>query len=133
MYCAVSPRLFPPPIYVAGYQGVNEMEALTKRVEQLEKTTHQIQQDVAVLTARSENFATKADIECLRTEQGQMRIELLGEMSQLERRLEDKFGTRFEKIESKIDKLGDRMTWNIMLPGVLAVIAWFVKEVVLKI
>ena len=116
------------------------MEALTKRVEQLEKTTQQIQQDVAVLTARSENFATKADVECLRTEQGMLRIELLGEMGQLEKRMDakfermdDKFEARFERLDHKIDKLGGRMTWNIMVPAVLAVIAWFVKVVVLKI
>lgn len=44
------------------------MEKLTQRVERLEEDTHQIKLDLAVLTARSENFATKADLAELKTE-----------------------------------------------------------------
>ncbi len=127
------------------------MEALTQRVEQLEKTTQHIQQDVAVLTARSESFATKADIECLRTEQGVLRIELLGEIHQLEKRMDVKFErmdetieTKFEKIDEKFekieekfdrkfDKLNERLTWSIMVPALTAVLAWFIKVAILQV
>ena len=149
------------------------MEELTQRVGLLEKTTHQIQQDVAVLTARSENFATKADI-------GTLRTELLGEMGQSEKRTDCKFekmalhfddkleklevriddkldkmeqridvkfermdekfekkfvriDERFEKLNVKFEKLNDRLTWSIMVPAILAVLAWFVKDLLVKV
>ncbi|MBK0094676.1 hypothetical protein IBT49_01700 [Erwinia sp. S63] len=171
------------------------MEELTQRVGLLEKTTHQIQQDVAVLTARSENFATKADI-------GTLRTELLGEMGQSEKRSDGKFekmalhfddklggmarhfddklgkmalhfddkleklelriddkldkmeqridlkfermdekfekkfvriDERFEKLNVKFEKLNDRLTWSIMVPAILAVLAWFVKDLLVKV
>lgn len=122
------------------------MEKLTKRVEQLEKVTLQIQQHVAVLSARSEHFSTKADIECLRTEQEQMRNALMGEISQSTKGLEEKFNARFEKVDTRFDKMdarfdkmdarfdkmNDRITWTLMIPAILAVLAWFVKEAVLK-
>ena len=91
------------------------MEQLTKRVEELEKTTQQIQMDVAVLTARSEHFATKADIEKVRAEQGVMRVEIMGELGALEQRLdkkfermEDKFDKKFEKIDEKFERIDEK-------------------------
>lgn len=39
-----------------------DMDNLTKRVEQVEKDTHKIQLDLAVLTTRSEEFATKSGL-----------------------------------------------------------------------
>lgn len=123
------PRLSPPLLLGMHNQGEHPMETLTKRVEHLEKNTQKIQFDVALLTARSEHFATKSDIECLRTEQGQMRNELMGEMGQLERRIDRKF----ERLEAKFEKLNDRLTWSIMIPAILAVVAWFVKTAVMEI
>ncbi|MBA0034988.1 hypothetical protein HS962_01860 [Pantoea sp. BIGb0393] len=143
------------------------MEQLTKRVEQLEKTTQQIQMDVAVLTARSEHFATKADIETVRTEQAVMRFEIMGELGELEKRIDKKFermeekfdqrfdnadkkfdsiDKKFERIDKKFDKVDERfnqlndkisqlnnsLTWKIMLPTCLLVLAWFVQNIVLK-
>ncbi len=67
-YAMRTAPFLPPLIYVVRNIGDSKMEELTQRVGLLEKTTHQIQQDVAVLTARSENFATKSDIGTLRTE-----------------------------------------------------------------
>ncbi len=44
------------------------MDNLIKRVVQLEKDTNQIRVDMAKLTARSETFATKEDIQLIRTD-----------------------------------------------------------------
>jgi prefoldin subunit 5 len=153
-------RVFPPLNFAMGYKGHKDMEQLTKRVEQLEKTTQQIQMDVAVLTARSEHFATKADIENVRAEQGVMRVEILGELGALEQRIdkkfermEDKFDKKFEKIDEKFERIDEKfervdqrfnqledkisafnnsITWKIMLPTGLLVLAWFVQNIVLK-
>ncbi|MDF7648644.1 hypothetical protein F3J38_12445 [Pantoea sp. Acro-805] len=186
------------------------MEELTQRVGLLEKTTHQIQQDVAVLTARSENFATKADIGTLRTELlgemgksekrtdckfekialhfddklgkmalhfddklgkmtlhfddklGKMALHFDDKLEKLEVRIDDKlekmelriddkldkmeqridvkfermdekFEKKFVRIDEKFEKLNDRLTWSIMVPAILAVLAWFVKDLVVKV
>ncbi len=150
------------------------MEQITKRVEQLEKNTQQIQTDVAVLTARSEHFATKADIEKVRAEQGVMRVEIMGELGALEQRIDKKFermedqlnpkfdkidliferieqrferidqrfervderfervDQRFNQLEDKISAFNDSITWKIMIPTGLLVLAWFVQNIVLK-
>jgi predicted TIM-barrel fold metal-dependent hydrolase len=144
-------RVFPPLIVDVGNQGDHDMEQLAKRVEQLDKTTQKIQMDVAVLAARSESFATKADIESVRTEQGVMRLEIMAELGQLENRIdkkfdriEEKFDAKFDKVDEKFERmenkfdrkfaqLNDRLTWSIMVPALLAVLAWFVKTAVLKI
>ncbi|WP_234472922.1 hypothetical protein [Erwinia sp. S63] len=194
-YAMRTAPFLPPLIYVVRNIGDSKMEELTQRVGLLEKTTHQIQQDVAVLTARSENFATKADI-------GTLRTELLGEMGQSEKRSDGKFekmalhfddklggmarhfddklgkmalhfddkleklelriddkldkmeqridlkfermdekfekkfvriDERFEKLNVKFEKLNDRLTWSIMVPAILAVLAWFVKDLLVKV
>jgi chromosome segregation ATPase len=152
--------VFPPRIFDVGNKGDHQMEQLTKRVEQLEKTTQQIQTDVAVLTARSEHFATKADIEKVRAEQGVMRVEILGELGALEQRIdkklermEDQLNPKFDKIdliferidqrferidqrfnqlEDKISAFNNSITWKIMIPTGLLVLAWFVQNIVLK-
>lgn len=205
-YAMRTAPFLPPLIYVVRNIGDSKMEELTQRVGLLEKTTHQIQQDVAVLTAQSENFATKADI-------GTLRTELLGEMGQSEKRTDGKFekmalhfddklggmalsfddklgkmalhfddklgkmalhfddkleklevriddkldkmeqridvkfermdekfekkfvriDERFEKLNVKFEKLNDRLTWSIMVPAILAVLAWFVKDLLVKV
>ncbi|KAA8668520.1 hypothetical protein [Pantoea dispersa] len=98
------------------------MVRLTQHVEQLANTTRLLQQDVAVLTARFENFATRADVERVRTEQGLMCNQLMNEIGQVEKRIDKKF-----------ERLNDRLIWTLMLPALLAVLAWFVKVAVLKI
>ncbi|WP_312182785.1 hypothetical protein [Pantoea sp. CTOTU46764] len=153
-------RVFPPLIFDVGNKGDHQMEQLTKRVEQLEKTTQQIQTDVAVLTARSEHFATKADIEKVRAEQGVMRVEIMGELGALEQRIDKKFermqdqlnpkfdkidliferidqkferiDQRFNQLEDKIAAFNNSITWKIMIPTGLLVLAWFVQNIVLK-
>ncbi|WP_293793161.1 hypothetical protein [uncultured Pantoea sp.] len=160
-------RVFPPLIFDVGNKGDHQMEQLTKRVEQLEKTTQQIQTDVAVLTARSEHFATKADIEKVRAEHGVMRVEIMGELGALEQRIdkkfermEEKFDQKFDKIDKKFEKIDEKferidekfervdqrfnqledkiaafnnsITWKIMIPTGLLVLAWFMQNIVLK-
>lgn len=98
------------------------MVRLTQHVEQLANTTQLLQQDVAVLTARFENFATRADVERVRTEQGLMCNQLMNEIGQVEKRINKNF-----------ERLNDRLIWTLMLPAILAVLAWFVKVAVLKI
>ncbi len=98
------------------------MVRLTQHVEQLANTTQLLQQDVAVLTARFENFATRADVERVRTEQGLMCNKLMNEIGQVEKRIDKKF-----------ERLNGRLIWTLMLPAILAVLAWFVKVAVLKI
>ncbi len=95
------------------------MVRLTQHVEQLANTT---QQDVAVLTARFENLATRADVERVRTEQGLMCNQLMNEIGQVEKRIDKNF-----------ERLNDRLIWTLMLPALIAVLAWFVKVAVLKI
>ncbi len=98
------------------------MVRLTQHVEQLANTTQLLQQDVAVLTARFENLATRADVERVRTEQGLMCNQLMNEIGQVEKRIDKKF-----------EQLNDRLIWPLMLPTLLAVLAWLVKVAVLKI
>lgn len=98
------------------------MVRLTQHVEQLTNSTQLLQQDVAVLTARFENLATRADVERVRTEQGLMCNQLMNEIGQVEKRIDKKF-----------ERLNDRLIWTLMLPTLLAVLAWLVKVAVLKI
>ncbi|THD39871.1 hypothetical protein C1N84_07465 [Pantoea sp. SGAir0418] len=98
------------------------MVRLTQHVEQLANTTQLLQQDVAVLTARFENLATRADVERVRTEQGLMCNQLMNEIGQVEKRIDKNF-----------ERLNDRLIWTLMLPALIAVLAWFVKVAVLKI
>lgn len=98
------------------------MVRLTQHVEQLTNSTQLLQQDVAVLTARFENLATRADVERVRTEQGLMCNQLMNEIGQVEKRIDKKF-----------ERLNDRLIWTLMLPAILAVLAWLVKVAVLKI
>jgi len=142
------------------------MERLTKRVERLELDAHQIKTDLAVLTERSQNFATKTDIEGLRVEQFRLRGEMLEGFAQtaaqfarinekferidekferiddnFERidekfeRIDEKFeriDQKFERIDEKFDRLNDRITWTLLVPAVLAVLGWLVKEFMVK-
>jgi len=119
--CTLSHRL-PPRLLALRNQGAPLMVRLTQHVEQLANTTQLLQQDVAVLTARFENFATRADVERVRTEQGLMCNQLMNEIGQVEKRIDKKF-----------ERLNGRLIWTLMLPAILAVLAWFVKVAVLKI
>lgn len=124
------------------------MERLTPRVERLERDTHQIKTDLAVLTERSQHFATKTDVEGLRTDQFRLRCEMLEGFAQTaaqfaridERfahvdekidRLNEKFerlNEKFERVDEKFDRLNDRITWTLMVPAVVAVLGWLARE-----
>ncbi|AKL09231.1 TPA: hypothetical protein SMH10_001595 [Klebsiella oxytoca] len=84
-----------------GGDGGNDMDDLKKRVERTEENIAQIKIDLATLTARSENFAskstldalvtrseafaTKSDVESVRTEIYKAKAELSKEISSISR------------------------------------------------
>ncbi|WP_158784571.1 hypothetical protein [Pantoea sp. BAV 3049] len=118
--------------------GGDGMDGIIKKVEQLEKDTHQIKVDMATLTERSQNFAsksalealiersahfaTKADLEILRTENALTRADLVKEISASESRL-----------NTKIDSINNRIIWTLLVPALTAIILWFLKVAVLKV
>lgn len=136
-----------PSNYDGGGHG-GDMDNLTKRVEQLEKDTHKIQLDLAVLTtrseefatksglaelvARSEDFATKADIESVRTDHMTLRAEVVKELAASEKRMTDKFENKFDAVNKRLEGINDRLLWTLMIPAIVAILLWFVKEAVLK-
>lgn len=71
------PHYLPPLLRPLRQPGGANMERLTRRVDRLEQHTQQIKSDLAVLTERSQNFATKTDVEGLRTDQFRLRCEML--------------------------------------------------------
>jgi len=98
------PRYLPPLLLPLRQPGGNKMERLTKRVDRLEQDTHQIKTDLAVLTERSQNFATKADVEGLRTDQFKLRCEMLEGFARLETQTAAQFArhdTSFARIEKQ--------------------------------
>ncbi|WP_312839481.1 hypothetical protein [Pantoea piersonii] len=90
------------------------MERLTQRVERLELDTHQIKTDLAVLTERSQNFATRTDVEGLRAEQLKLRCEMHDGFAQTTAqfaRIDEKFvriDERFERIDERFDRIDER-------------------------
>ncbi|RTY56941.1 hypothetical protein EKL29_12960 [Pantoea sp. YU22] len=97
------------------------MERLTQRVERLELDTHQIKTDLAVLTERSQNFATRTDVEGLRAEQLKLRCEMHDGFAQTTAhfaridekfvRIDERFGRideRFERIDERFERIDER-------------------------
>lgn len=87
------------------------MERLTKRVERLEQNTQQIKTDLAVLTERSNNFATKTEVESLRTDQFKLRGEMLGGFARLEKQMAERFervDEKFERIDEKFERIDEK-------------------------
>ena len=111
------------------------MDILEQRVERLEEDTRQIKLDLAVLTARSENFATKTDV-------AELRAELIKEIAASEARTNirfEKIDEKFERIDEKFERMfekfndiNSRITWTLMIPALVAVLLWFVKTAILK-
>ena len=99
-----------------------DMDNLEQRVERLEKDTQQIKLDLAVLTSRSENFATKADV-------AELKAELVQEIVASEVRT----NAKFERIDKRFDDLNNRILWTLMVPALTAILLWFVKTAILKI
>ncbi|CAH0285746.1 hypothetical protein SRABI13_03910 [Erwinia aphidicola] len=125
------------------------MDNLTRRVEHLEQDSHQIKIDLGILTARSESFATKADVESVRTEvqgvraEGQsIRAEVQGvraegqsiraEVQSVRAELIQELAALEVRTNNRFDALNAKITWTLLVPAILAVLAWFVKEAVLK-
>jgi len=119
------------------------MDILEQRVERLEEDTRQIKLDLAVLTARSENFATKTDVAELRAEfikeiadseaRTNIRFEKIDEKFE---RIDEKFeriDEKFERMFEKFNDINSRITWTLMIPALVAVLLWFIKTAILKI
>jgi len=125
------------------------MDNLTRRVEHLEQDSHQIKIDLGILTARSESFATKADVESVRTEVQGVRAEVHGvraegqsiraevqsvraEVQSVRAELIQELAALEVRTNNRFDALNAKITWTLLVPAILAVLAWFVKEAVLK-
>ncbi|KYP83526.1 hypothetical protein WB66_17565 [bacteria symbiont BFo1 of Frankliniella occidentalis] len=125
------------------------MDNLTRRVEHLEQDSHQIKIDLGILTARSESFATKADVESVRTEVQGVRAEVQGvraegqsiraevqsvraEVQNVRAELIQELAALEVRTNNRFDALNAKITWTLLVPAILAVLAWFVKEAVLK-
>ena len=87
------------------------MERLNKRVDRLEQDTHQIRTDLAVLTERSQSFATKADVEGLRTDQFKLRCEMLEGFARIEKQTAAQFARIDEKF-ARADEWTQRADGN---------------------
>ncbi|EBB3994478.1 emp24/gp25L/p24 family protein [Salmonella enterica] len=74
-------------------------EQLEKRIEKLEGEVSSIQKDIAVLTARSEQFSTKAEVERLRGD-----------------------------LIKEINSVNTKITWSIFIPLMIAVLGWLAKQ-----
>ncbi|QUG77436.1 hypothetical protein GKQ23_21625 [Erwinia sp. E602] len=134
------------------------MDELNKRIEQLEKDTHQIRLDVTALTERSKNFATTASVEKLiercdtfatkasveklieRCDTFVTKAEFTGTLHAFEVRLNERLDNMdsrhqamIEKLNSRINSSDSKVFWGIFLPMMTAAITWFVKTAVLQV
>lgn len=85
---------------------------LEKRVERLETDLSAVRVDLAILKERSENFATKAELATL-----------------IER--SENFATKAD-LEKAIGSVGNKITWSIFVPLLIAVLGWLAKELFFK-
>lgn len=83
----------------SGNGGGGMSEQLEKRIEKLEGEVSSIQKDIAVLTARSEQFSTKAEVERLRGD-----------------------------LIKEINSVNTKITWSIFIPLMIAVLGWLAKQ-----
>ncbi|WP_409075767.1 hypothetical protein ACF2G4_07280 [Pantoea sp. C3] len=120
-------------------RGGNNMEKLEKRIERVEQDLHQVKIDIAVLTERSQTFATKADLEVIRSEHGAFKKEVIQRFDNIDKRfdaIDKKFDTidkKFDAIDKKFDALNNRIIWTMMVPLTLFVVGWFIKTAVLHV
>lgn len=116
------PRYLPPLLLPLRQTGGNDMERLTKRVERLEQDTGQIKTDLAVLTERSKNFATKTDVDALRTDQFKLRCEMLAGFA----RIEKQTAAQFARIDEKLARAD---AWTLQANGNFATISEQFKRI----
>ena len=122
------------------------MEKLEKRIERVEQDLHQVKIDIAVLTERSQTFATKADLEVIRSEQGAFKKEVIQKFDNIDKRFDsidkkfdaidkkfDAIDKKFDAIDKKFDALNNRIIWTMMVPLTLFVVGWFIKTTVFHV
>lgn len=108
------------------------MEKLEKRIERVEQDLHQVKIDIAVLTERSQTFATKADLEVIRSEHGAFKKEVIQRFDNIDKKF-DTIDKKFDAIDKKFDALNNRIIWTMMVPLTLFVVGWFIKTAVLHV
>jgi len=113
-------------------RGGNNMEKLEKRIERVEQDLHQVKIDIAVLTERSQTFATKADLEVIRSEHGAFKKEVIQRFDAIDKKF-DTIDKKFDAIDKKFDALNNRIIWTMMVPLTLFVVGWFIKTAVLHV
>lgn len=115
------------------------MEKLEKRIERVEQDLHQVKIDIAVLTERSQTFATKADLEVIRSEQGAFKKEVIQKFDNIDKKFDaidkkfDAIDKKFDAIDKKFDALNNRIIWTMMVPLTLFVVGWFIKTAVFHV
>ncbi|EMO3829629.1 TPA: hypothetical protein ACIJ2E_000052 [Klebsiella pneumoniae] len=95
-----------------GGGGGGMSDNLERRVERLETDLSVVRVDLAILKERSENFATKAELATL-----------------IER--SENFATKAD-LEKAIGSVGNKITWSIFVPLLIAVLGWLAKELFFK-
>jgi len=101
-------------------QGVRaEVQGVRAEVQGVRAEVHGVRAEVQGV--RAEVQGVRAEGQSIRAEVQSVRAELIQELAALEVRTNNRF-----------DALNAKITWTLLVPAILAVLAWFVKEAVLK-
>ncbi|WP_226377016.1 hemolysin XhlA family protein [Pantoea stewartii] len=84
------------------------MENFEKRFERLEQDSHQMKIDLALFSGRATAFATKTDLEILRSEQTLFHVEMLQRFTGLEENVEH-VASQFAGIENRQDRIDSKI------------------------
>lgn len=91
------------------WTGGRKMENFEMRFERLEADNHQIKIDLALFSGRAMAFATKADLERLRSEQTVFHVEIRQRFTQLEDKVEH-FSIRFADVDGRLVSIESKLT-----------------------
>ncbi|MEI2629426.1 hypothetical protein [Erwinia aphidicola] len=96
-----------------------EVQGVRAEVQGVRAEVHGVRAEVQGV--RAEVQGVRAEGQSIRAEVQSVRAELIQELAALEVRTNNRF-----------DALNAKITWTLLVPAILAVLAWFVKEAVLK-